>query len=375
LLTLFPGRVGGSETNVRGLLGAFAAGEGPDEIVVLANRHVLGPYAGFQRGPVRIKHVRSYRPGDSDRTRLAAMTFAALAPRRAARGVPSGLDVLHYPVTVPIPRFDGPRVITLFDVQHLEMPEFFPRAERAYRRLAYDRAARQATLVITSSEHSRERAIELLGVDPGRVEVIPLGIDHERFRPDGHADDAALAGLDVPERFIVYPANLWPHKNHPRLIAALARTGDESLELVLTGQPYGKLDPLMEEARRVGVSGRVHHLGFVRSNAVPALYRRASALVFPSLYEGFGSPPLEAMACGCPVASSTRASLGELVAGAAVTFDPEDPAATAAAIDSITGDHALRERLRSAGLERASRYTWVAAAERHVAAYRRAAET
>jgi glycosyltransferase involved in cell wall biosynthesis len=372
LLTLFPGRVGGSETNVRGLLGAFAAGQGPDEVVVLANRHVVGPYAGFQRGPVRIEHVRSYRSGDSEPTRLAAMTFAALAPGRVARDMPAGLDVVHYPVTVPIPRFDGPRVITLFDVQHLEMPEFFSRAERTYRRFAYDRAARQATLVITSSEHSRERAIELVGVDPGRVEVVPLGIDHERFRPDPADDHSALAGFDLPERFVVYPANLWPHKNHARLVAALARTSDRSLELVLTGQPYGRLDALMDEARRAGVSERVHHLGFVRSDALPALYRRARALVFPSLYEGFGAPPLEAMACGCPVASSPRASLGELLADAALTFDPEDPAAIAAAIDRVTGDKTLRERLRSAGLERAGRYTWEAAAAGHVAAYQRA---
>ncbi|HEY2602622.1 MAG TPA: glycosyltransferase family 1 protein [Thermoleophilaceae bacterium] len=372
MLTLFPGRVGGSETNVRGLLGAFAAGQGPDEVVVLANRHVVGPYAGFQRGPVRIEHVRSYRSGDSEPTRLAAMTFAALAPGRVARDMPAGLDVVHYPVTVPIPRFDGPRVITLFDVQHLEMPEFFSRAERTYRRFAYDRAARQATLVITSSEHSRERAIELVGVDPGRVEVVPLGIDHERFRLDPADDDSALAGLDLPERFVVYPANLWPHKNHARLVAALARTSDRSLELVLTGQPYGRLDALMDEARRAGVSERVHHLGFVRSDALPALYRRARALVFPSVYEGFGAPPLEAMACGCPVASSPRASLGELLADAALTFDPEDPAAIAAAIDRVTGDKTLRERLRSAGLERAGRYTWEAAAAGHVAAYQRA---
>jgi len=359
--------VGGSETNARGLLRAFAAGHGPEEVVVLANRHVVGPYSSLAAGPVRIHEVRSYRSGDSMPTRLAAMTWAALSPRRTARDVPAGLDVLHYPVTVPIPRVEVPRVITLFDVQHLEMPEFFSRAEREYRRIAYDRAARNATLVVTSSEHSRERAAELARVDRDRIEVVPLGIDHSRFRPDG--EDAAL---DLPDRYVFYPANLWRHKNHERLVEALGMVDDRSLALVLTGQPYGRLNALMEVARRAGVADRVHHLGFVDADAVPTLYRRAQALVFPSLYEGFGSPPLEAMACGCPVASSTRASLGELVGDAALTFDPADPAGIARAIDQITGDEALRERLRAAGLERARRFTWEAAAERHLEIYERA---
>jgi glycosyltransferase involved in cell wall biosynthesis len=372
LLTLFPGRVGGSETNVRGLLRAYGAGHGPEEVVVLANRHVTGPYASFAGGPVEIREVRSYRPGDSRATRFAAMAWAGVTPGRATRDVPAGLDILHYPVTVPIPRFEGPRVLTLFDVQHLEMPEFFSRAERAYRHFAYDRAAREATLVVTSSAHSRERAIELAGVDPERIEVVALGIDHTRFSLEpAEGDDGLLAPLDLPERFVVYPANLWPHKNHERLLTALGRAEDRSLELILTGQPYGRLDALMARARDAGVAGRVRHLGFVEAGVVPALYRRARALVFPSLYEGFGAPPLEAMACGCPVASSTRASLRELVDGAAETFEAEDPESIARALDRVASDEALRERLRTAGLSRAAGFTWEAAARRHTELYER----
>ncbi|MDX6648924.1 MAG: hypothetical protein QOJ97_875, partial [Solirubrobacteraceae bacterium] len=374
LLTLFPGRVGGSETNVRGLLGAFGAGHGPDEVVVLANRHVLEPYHELAAGPVALHHVRSYRPGDAPVTRLGAMTWAGLAPGLAARDVPAGLDVVHYPVTVPIPRFRGPTVLTLFDVQHLEMPEFFSRAERAYRRIAYDRAARRATVVVTSSAHARDRVADLVGVDSDRIEVVPFGIDHGRFGPGPVAgDDDVLAGLDLPGRFVVYPANLWPHKNHERLVAALARTRDAELGLVLTGQAYGRLEALMETAGRHGVADRVRHLGFVPAAVQPALYRRARALVFPSLYEGFGSPPLEAMSCGCPVASSARASLAEVCGDAALTFDPEDVDAIAVAIDRVSGDEPLRDRLRRAGLQRAPGYTWEASARRHVEVYERAA--
>jgi glycosyltransferase involved in cell wall biosynthesis len=375
LLTLFPGRVGGTETNVRGLLGQFADGNGPDRVTVLANRHVAGAYGHYARGPVSLHHVRSYRAGDSMATRLIAMTAARALPRRVARDVPAGLDLVHYPVTVPIPQTDLPRVVSLYDVQHLDLPEFFSRGERLYRRWAYDSAARSATVVITTSEYSKRRLVESVGVPEESIEVVHLGIDHSRFVPDGVRDEAALEALDLPERFVVYPANMWPHKNHERLIDALALTGDPRLALVLTGQPYGRLGRLMERARARGVRDRVRHLGFLSREALPALFRRAQGLVFPSLYEGFGSPPLEAMACGCPVASSSRGSLDEICGDAALGFDPESAPDIASALDRLTTDSDLRARLHEAGLRRAREFSWSDAAARHAAIYERAAET
>ena len=165
LLTLFPGRVGGSESNVRGLLGEFAQGHGPERVTVLANRHVAGAYEAS--GPVGLHLVRSYRPGEGTLTRALAMAAALAAPRVAARDVPAGLDVVHYPVTVPIPRIQAPTVVTLLDVQHHDLPGFFSRGEAAFRRRAYDRAARDADVVITISEFSKARIVEAAG-DPGR---------------------------------------------------------------------------------------------------------------------------------------------------------------------------------------------------------------
>ena len=224
LLTLFPGRVGGAESNVRGVLGQFADGNGPERVTVLANRHVEAAYGGYERGPVELRRVRSYRAGDRDITRLLAMAAAGVAPRLVARDVPRDLDVLHHPVTVPIPRLRGvPTVTTVFDLQHHELPQFFSRGERLYRRWAYDGAARRADLVLTISEYSRRTLVELGGVPADRVEAIHLGIDHERFHPTPTtADDDLCDRLALPERFVVYPANLWPHKNHARLVDALA---------------------------------------------------------------------------------------------------------------------------------------------------------
>jgi glycosyltransferase involved in cell wall biosynthesis len=376
LLTLFPGRVGGTETAVLELLEQFASGNGPERVTLLANRHVEEAYGRFARGPVGLHRVRSYRSGDSLPTRALAMLGARLAPRAAARDVPPGLDLVHYAVTVPIPAFRGPTVVTIFDLQHLALPGFFSRAERFHRRWAYEGAARAATRVITASDYSRARLIEAAGVKADRVDVVPLGIDHARFRPGPRDADAdLLRGLELPERFLVYPANLWPHKNHRRLVEALALARDRDIELVLTGQDYGRLRRLTAEARAAGVAERVRHLGYLDRDAVPALYRAALAMVFPSLYEGFGSPPLEAMACGCPVAASASGSLGEVAGGAALGFDPESAESIAEAIDRLAGDAALRGTLREAGLARASRYDWARAASRHKEIYERAAAT
>ena len=375
LLTLFPGQVGGSEANVRGLLGEFGRGGGPDRLTVLANAMVVEAYAGRTRGPVAMHHVRSYHPGGGALTRLLAMVGAGAAPRRTARDVPPGLDVLHHPLTVPIPRPPGvPTVTTVYDVQHHELPHLFSRAERLFRRWAYDGAARSADVTVTTSGYSRERLVELVGADPARVEAVPMGIDHDRFHPEKGDADQRLAGR-LPERFVVYPANLWAHKNHGRLIDAFSRVRDDELHLVLTGQGYGREGALLERARQAGLGDRVVHLGYLDGEEVPALLRAARAMVFPSLYEGFGSPPLEAMACGCPVACSTRASLGEVVGDAALPLEPESVESIAEAIEQVTQDSGLRELLRPRGLERAAGFTWAAAAAGHRAIYERAAAT
>ena len=370
LLTLFPGLVGGSETYVHGVLGEFAAGNGPEDLAILANRHVLEPYARYERGPVRLHHVASYRPGSSTATRAAAMALARALPGRTARDVPRGLDVLHYPVTVPIPELDLPKVVTIHEVQLYDRPEVFSAFERRYRRWAYDGSARSADVVIAVSDYVRRRLVEE-GVDPARVETIPYGIDHERWTPGPRPEDErALARHSLPERFVVYPANIWPHKNPERLVEAFAQVSDPSLHLVLAGQTYGRLDPLLELARRLGIGERISHVGHVAPAEMPALLRRAFGVVFPSLYEGFGLPPIEAMACGVPIATSDRASLAEVVGDAAIIFDPESPEAIADAIDRLgTDGRALRDR----GIERAARFSWPRAAERHVEVYERAA--
>ncbi len=178
------------------------------------------------------------------------------------------------------------------------------------------------------------------------MRAIHLAVDHDRFTPDGRAR----------EPFLLYPANRWPHKNHARLFEAFASARRErpELRLVLTGGGHaGRPLPPGVEAR-----------GHVPLDELVGLYRSAAALVFPSLYEGFGMPPLEAMACGCPIAVSRVASLPEVCGEAAVYFDP------ASAEDIARGIREVLEHPRPGGLEQAARFTWDECARRHEVVYR-----
>ncbi len=370
MLTVRPGRVGGAETYAKELLIAYST-LAQCRIMLLANGELARAYASLEGGGVSIHPLDGFHVRDGVIGRTSSLARAALLPGRLRREAPADIGAVHYPVVVPLPRLRVPRIVTLHDIQHHDMPENFSRAMRTYRAIAYDAAARHADQIITDSEYSRSRLIESLGVPDDRVHAIYHGIDHERFSPRASdMDRAILEGLGVPQRYIFYPANLWPHKNHRLLLAAFARITDSSVNLVLTGQRYAAGDAFDEDVRRQRLGERVHHLGYVPSDVLPALYRQAIGLVFPSLYEGFGAPPLEAMACGCPVAASGVGSLGEICGKAVLMFDPEDEISIASAIERLTEDKALRDKLRKDGFMRAAQFTWHGTAQEHLDVYR-----
>jgi glycosyltransferase involved in cell wall biosynthesis len=366
----------GTGTYVRELVREL--GRRPDEVAleILCNEHAIKLLEGWAPERAEVKVATGYRVGSTRLTRVAAIAGASLRRRSLEAQISPRVEVVHYPLTLNVPPVRRPSVMTLHDIQHHEMPEMFSAPQRLWRSRVYDRAAQRSALVITDSDFSRERIISLIGVDPARIVTIHLGVDRERFNPEvGAPDEELLAGLRLPARFAFYPASLWPHKNHRRLLEALARIGDDSLALLLTGAPYGRLDELLATAERLGLAGRVRHVPFVSDAALPAIYRRAEAVVFPSLYEGFGAPPLEAMACGCPVASSLATSLAEVCGDAAEPLDPLDPEQMAGAIARVVGDEDLRARLERRGLEQARKFSWASAADEHVRVYQRAARS
>jgi glycosyltransferase involved in cell wall biosynthesis len=339
LLTLVPGALGGTETYVAGLLRALADESELDYTVYLP------PVAPDAAQGLPSLVLDEYRAARTIRERLVAMTEAAVWPGPLRRRV--GADAVHYPLTIALPRVGVPYAVTLQDVQHLDLPQLFSRAERAFRAAFWHRSIRGAQLVVMPTVFSRDRAVERLGLDPARIRIVPHGIDHTVFRP----------GDEPREPFLLYPAKTWPHKNHARLLEAFAllRRERPELRLVLTG------------ADALPAQDGVEQRGRVSFGELVSLYRRASALVFPSLYEGFGQPALEAMACGCPVAASTAGSLPEVCGGAARLFDPQSAEEIAAAVAAVLDDP---EPWRARGLARAAGFTWAESARRHEDAYR-----
>jgi len=342
LLTLAPNDLGGSETYARQLVRALSR-IGTLEYAVIVPAHAKDAAEGLLAIEVSDPPIGRRGPA-----RIAAMAFAARRTRGLGAKV-ADLDVVHYALTVPVPGTKAPTVVTLHDIQHRDLPDFFGPARRSFRRIAYDRAARGATAVIVTSEFVRARALELLELDPERVHVIPHAIDHALFRP----------GVEEREPFLLYPARPWPHKNHTRLFEAFASLSETRprLRLVLTGGGLERLDPLPEGVERLGV---------VSTTELASLYRRAACLVYPSLYEGFGMPPLEAMASGCPVAAANAGAIPEVCGDAAVLFDPTDVEAIAAGI--LEADD-RRDELSERGLAHAAGFTWDETARKHEAVY------
>ncbi len=342
LLTLVPGEIGGSETYARGLARGLA------EVGTLDYLALVPPVAAGAGHGLPESVVTEYRAARTMRERMLAMGLAAARPGPLRRRF-EGVDAVHYALTIQLPRLALPKAVTIQDLQHLDLPQLFSRAERRFRRHAYEASVRSADAVIVPSQFVRRGVVEHLGVPPERIHAIPHGVDHDRFFPTG----------EPREEFLLYPARPWAHKNHERLFEAFAllRRERPALELVLTGGGH---------AGRPVPDGVVVK-GLISGDELVSLYRRAACLVFPSLYEGFGYPPLEAMACGCPVATSNAGSLAEAVGDAAAIFDPADVEDIAAVVAAVLESP---ERFVDAGLARAARFTWADSARRHEAVYR-----
>jgi glycosyltransferase involved in cell wall biosynthesis len=344
LLTLDPSTVGGTQTYARGLVDALAA-HGALEYRVYVSE--IAPDAG---GDLRTVVVPEFPAGRSRPRRVLGLAAATVSDRRLRRALAGEqVESFHFPLTVMLPRVGVPAATTIHDLQHEAFPQFFSRPQLTYRRHVYGRSVQASRLVIAVSEHVGDDLAERLGYPRDQVRVIYHGIDHERFKPDGR----------TREPFLLYPANWWPHKNHELLLEAFAlvRAERPDLRLVLTGAGHPG-----------GLPDGVSSLGRVPDDRLADLYRSAAALVFPSLYEGFGLPPLEAMACGCPVAVSRTGALPEVCGEAGVYFDPTSVEDIARGIGDVL------DRPPGGGVERAARFTWDEFARRHDAVYRELAE-
>ena len=302
---------------------------------------------------------------------IRSLTLVPAALRRLRVDVFHGMD--H--VGIPLVGRSGKYVVTVHDVIPLILPETFTPRHRLVVRLALARVRRKADLVVVPSHAVKRDVVRRVGLPEARVVVTPEGCE-PRFRPvrseTALRDVAARYGL--PPRYVLAVGTLEPRKNLTTLLqvfARLRREGgvDPELHLVLAGARGWLDEPIFRTVRSLGLEDAVRFPGFIDDDDLPAVYSRAALFAFPSLYEGFGLPLLEAMACGVPVVTSNISSMPEVAGDAAVLVDPRDADGLAAAIARVLRDEALRERLRAAGIARAREFSWEATARRTLDAY------
>jgi len=272
-----------------------------------------------------------------------------------------------------------PLVVTIFDLSFLRFPERFRLPNRLYLRWFTRLTARRARRIIAISRHTKRDVVSLLGVPEGRVDVVYCGVSVElRPRPQEEVD-AFRRQHGLPERFILYLGTLEPRKNISGLLRAFAQARrrqfiDSQVKLVVAGAKGWHYKNIFALVEREGLQDDVLFPGYVPEEKKVWWYNAACCFVYPSLYEGFGLPPLEAMACGTPVIVSNAASLPEVGGEAAILVDPHDAEELSQALGEVLGDAGRREEMRRRGLEQAQRFSWLETARQTVQVYRRVLE-
>jgi glycosyltransferase involved in cell wall biosynthesis len=281
------------------------------------------------------------------------------------------LDLFHSPDFVLPPVRRTPAILTVHDLSFMRVPQFFVPGFCRYLEQAVSRAVKRASHILADSESTRRDLVELLAVEPERTSVIYPGVE-SRFRPIEDVDrlERVRARYSLPRRFVLGLGTLQPRKNFDGLIESFARLlatrGDEpqiaDSSLVIVGGRGWMYEETLALPDRLGLGNRVHFPGFVDDDDLPVLYNLASVLAFPSWYEGFGLPVLEAMACRTPVVTASNSSLPETVGEAGLMVDAGDQEALTMELAHLLTDEGLQGRLKAAGQAHARRFTWQAAA-------------
>jgi glycosyltransferase involved in cell wall biosynthesis len=401
-------RSGGVQQWVIGLASALSKLEGHEEyIFVIREGHEgwLAQYLGGRcrvlleqakgqappSAPKRPRGVRRLRRALGARLpllgRIRRSFVGADQPRSARRAPPewlsaidrtagrAGADVVHFPGQAASAT-RVPSIYQPWDLQHVHLPEFFSDAERERRDRTYRTFSAQAALVVVATKWVKADLNTQFGIAMERIAVVNPAPALEAYAAPTLVDEARITErLELPERYVFYPAQTWGHKNHERLFEALALLRDRGMNvpLVCSGHRNERYADLLRYATDLGLDGQVRFLGHVTPTEIQVLYRKATALVFPSLYEGWGLPILEAFASGLAVACSNVTSLPELVGDAALVFDPLEPMGIASAVERLWTDDALRAELVERGRARGAQFSWDRTARLMRAHYRRVA--
>ncbi|MHB8994890.1 MAG: glycosyltransferase family 4 protein [Armatimonadota bacterium] len=356
----------GDRTHLLGLLREFSTLAADDQFLLCLNQPC--PEALADLPASRTYHLHSVR------SRPGWLWTPVAWPRLLRR---ERAQVAHGVYLVP-PLSPCPTVVTIHDVSFLAHPEWFPPQALRIMRVLIPLSARRATRVVTATEHAASEIVRLTGVPRSKISVIPYGVD-ERFVPVD-SDEARQRVSEVcglSGRYLIAVGLLQPRKNLTRLLQAFALIAPDhpDVKLAVVGATGWGNELFHERLRELRLEDRVVLCGSVPGEDLPALYSAAEMLVYPSLYEGFGLPPLEAMRCGTPVVASNATSIPEVVGDAAVLIDPLEPESIAAGIKAVLDDAKFAAELSQKGLQRASDFTWPGAAEAYLKLFHEVAKS
>jgi glycosyltransferase involved in cell wall biosynthesis len=359
LLWLVPGAVGGSENYLARLLSGLAER-------VSAFDYTLFVLPAFEEAHPELAATFKVAVAPVSGTRRS-LRVVAESSWLAAQCWRRKIKLVHHAGGILPWLHPGAAALTIHDLQYLFYPEYFERGKLAYLRTMVPRSAAAARIVLTPSHFTATTVVNRLHVDPGAVQVIPHGIS-----PHGHPCGAepwrrpdVRSRYELPGPFFLYPAITYPHKNHLLLLEAFARLLKKHAHatLVLTGaRGWSEVD-VARRARQLGIADRVRRLGHIPAPDLDALYDEATGLTFPSRFEGFGAPVLEAMSRGCPVIVADATALPEVVGAAGMLVPPDDSEAWAGAMEEVLADEELRSKLSKAGIDRAVSFSWTRSAE------------
>lgn len=343
---ILPGKVGGIENYTLGLIEALKSPQSPAEKLILLtrqeNQDIFSRFAGESTELVLIDRPVGAWSEIADKQALTDFQRRKIETLHRLR-----VDLVHFPGNTINPiDIDLPAVLNLHDLQHRRFPQYFSAEEIASRNKWWIGSGRRADALIAGSNFIRDDLCKQLGVEPDKIFVAPDIFESAFFGPPADLDEVRRR-FELPPVFFIYPAAAWPHKNHRRLIEAFSMAGVAGAQLILTGG--GK--------ESIELAQGVRHLGRVTTQDLIALYHLASALIFPSEYEAWSIPIMEAMACGCAVASSNVTSLPEQVGAAGVLFDPVDVGEMAGVMRRLAQDQRLRKTLISRGKYRVRQFT------------------
>jgi glycosyltransferase involved in cell wall biosynthesis len=359
--TTLVGRMSGVGYYTKRLLECLSNGGGDEalrEILVLSNRAVDLPAGG---------RARLCAEG---RFPVRSVWMQLLLPGLLRKARP---DLVHFTNYMAPLRSPVPYVVSVHDMTLTLFPEHHTLKKRLLTASLIPTVARRSRLVLVPSESTRRDVLRVLGLPPARVKVVPYA-PSPAFRRVAEGPEALTRRYGVRVPYFLYVGTLEPRKNLAAALRAFARVADAlpGHRFVLAGQRGWACDDVFAEAARPALAGRVLFLDYVRETDLPLLYTHATAAVYPSLYEGFGFPVVEAMACGTPVLTSRSSSLAEIGAGAALLVDPRDEGALADGLRTLGEDGALRADLSARGLARAGEFSWERTARETLAAYREA---